>query len=468
MTAHLEEENAVRSRPYRLLAALALAGAMSLPISAQNWPTFRGPSGSGIADRQDLPTDWDVKTGRNIRWKTAIQGLGHSSPVVWGDRLFVTSVARSNPPALVLGDAGGIRLADDKITHTWRVSCLNAKDGALLWSKDLHSGVPRASRHVKSSQANATPATDGRSVVAILGSEGLVALVVQGNLKWRVDLGVLNPGLYGSPDSEWGHASSPIIFESSVIVQVDRHRDSYLAAFDLTTGKRQWNVPRVERPVWSTPTLHTVGSRAELIVVGGEYVRGYDPRNGQESWRFKDAAEVKMPTPFVAGDLMVFAGGYRGRPLYAIRTGARGDISEPESATSGKYLAWRSETGGPYTTTPLAYQGVIYAVRDEGILGTYDLKTGATLYRQRTNTTHSASPIGSDGRVYLAAEGGEVIVLKAGRTYEVLARNDMGEPVMATPAIANNTMYIRTAGHVYAVGSAPARPLGSGLVFQHP
>jgi outer membrane protein assembly factor BamB len=208
----------------------------------------------------------------------------------------------------------------------------------------------------------------------------------------------------------------------------------------------------VERPVWSTPTLYNVGSRLELVVVGGEYVRAYDPRTGREIWRFKDAAEVKVPTPFVAGDLIILAGGYQGRPVYALKPGGHGDISVPANATSGPYLAWRSQAGGPYTTTPLAYQGVVYAVRDEGILGTYDVKTGATLYRQRTNATHSASPIASDGKVYLAAEGGEVIVLKAGRTFEQLARNDMGETVMATPAIAGNTMFIRTAGHVYAVG----------------
>ena len=437
----------------RLLAGVTLAGFVtahaSAQSSAQNWSSFRGPFASGVADGQNLPADWDIKSGRHIRWKTAIAGQGHSSPVVWGDKLFVTSVSRANPPAIVIGDAGGH--VNDKVVHTWRVSCLDTKTGTQLWSKDVHSGMPRASRHVKSSQANSTPATDGRMVVAILGSEGLVALDMTGDLKWRVDLGVLNPGLYRSPNSEWGYASSPIIFEDRVIVQVDRHSQSYLAAFDLATGKRVWNVPRVERPVWSTPTLY-VGSRLELVVVGGEYVRAYDPRTGQEIWRFKDAAEVKVPTPFVAGDLIILAGGYQGRPIYALKPGGRGDISVPENATSGPFLAWRSQAGGPYTTTPLAYQGVVYAVRDEGILGTYDVKTGATLYRQRTNATHSASPIASDGKVYMAAEGGEVIVLKAGRTFEQLARNDMGETVMATPAIAGNTMFIRTAGHVYAVG----------------
>jgi len=443
----------------QLFVTAGLSALLALPASAQNWPSFRGPFARGIADQQDLPADWDIKTGRNIRWKTAIPGQGHSSPVVWGDRVFVTSVVRENPPKIALGDTGGISLANDKTVHTWRLLCLNAKDGSLLWSKDVHSGVPRATRHVKSSQANSTPVTDGRMVVAVLGSEGVVAFDMEGTIRWRADLGVLNPGLYGDPTSEWGYASSPIIFEDRVILQVDRHKDSYLAAFDLATGKRLWNVPRVERPVWSTPTLHTAGGRTDLIVVGGEYVRGYDPRNGAELWKFKDTAEVKTPTPFVADDLIVFSGGYRGRPIFTIRTGARGDISEPENAKSGAWLAWRSDVGGPYTTTPLAYQGVLYAVRDEGILGTYDLKTGALIYRERTSTTHSASPVASDGRVYLAAEGGEVIVLKAGRSFETVARNDMGEMLMATPAISGNTLFVRTGGHLYAIGK-PARAAG--------
>jgi len=442
----------MQTQSLQLFVAIGLSALLAAPTTAQNWPSFRGPFARGVADQQDLPTDWDVKTGRNIRWKAEVPGQGHSSPVVWGDKLFVTSAIRENPPALKLGDSG-IGMADDKIPHTWRISCINANDGRVLWSKEVHSGVPRATRHVKSSQSNATPVTDGKTVVAILGSEGVAAFDMQGELKWRADLGVLNPGLYGDPTSEWGYASSPVIFEDRVIIQVDRHQDSYLAAFDLATGKKLWNVPRVERPVWSTPTLHTAGSRTDLIVVGGEYVRGYDPRTGAELWKFKDQAEVKTPTPFVADDMIVFSGGYRGRPIFTIKTGAKGDVSEPENAKTGAWLAWRTEAGGPYTTTPLAYQGVLYAVRDEGILGTYDLKTGGLLFRERTSATHSASPVASDGKVYIAAEGGEVIVLKAGRTFEILARNDMGAPLMATPAIANKTLFIRTPGAVYAISA---------------
>jgi outer membrane protein assembly factor BamB len=182
-------------------------------------------------------------------------------------------------------------------------------------------------------------------------------------------------------------------------------------------------------------------------------VRGYDPRTGQELWRFKDEAEVKTPTPFLSDGLVVFAGGYRGRPLFAIRTGAVGDISAPADAKTGPFLAWRTEPGGPYTTTPLAYRGLLYAVRDEGVLGVYDAKTGELVYRERTGTTHSASPVASDGRVYLAGEDGQLLVLRAGRAFELVARIDMGETVFATPAISRGTMYVRTRGHVYAISA---------------
>ncbi|MFI5170650.1 MAG: PQQ-binding-like beta-propeller repeat protein, partial [Vicinamibacterales bacterium] len=295
---------------------------------------------------------------------------------------------------------------------------------------------------------------DGKTVVALFGSGTLVAHDVDGTRRWSLDLGTLNPGLLGDPKSEWGHASSPVVFENLAIVQVDKHAGSFLAAFDLASGKPAWRVERTERPVWATPTLHAAGGRAELIVVGGLHVRGYDPRTGKELWRFKDEAEVKTPTPFVSDGLVIFAGGYRGRPLFAIRAGASGDVSVPADATSGPSLAWRSEPGGPYTTTPLAYRDLLYAVRDEGVLGVYELKTGALVYRERTGTTHSASPVASDGKLYLAGEDGQLLVLRAGRAFDVAARIDMGETVFATPAIARGTLYVRTRGHLYAISAA--------------
>lgn len=441
--------------------AVALLAAWAATAHAGEWPSFRGPGASGVADGQGLPVDWEVRTGRNVRFKAKVPGLGHSSPVVWGDRIFVTTAVGASAEApLVLGDEGGIGLAPDGGTLSWRLYCLSADDGRVLWNTEAFSGRPRAKRHVKSSQANATPATDGRTIVGLFGSEGAAGFDWSGKLLWKADLGVMNPGLLGDATSEWGHASSPVLADDRVFVQVDRHEGSFLTALDLASGRRLWTVARDERPVWATPLHHEVGGRKELVVVGGQYVRAYDPRDGRELWRFKDEAEVKTPSPFVAGGLVVLAGGYRGRPLYALKAGASGDVSVPEGATGGPFLAWRTEPGGPYTSTPLAYRDRLYAVRDEGIFTAYDLKTGALLYRERTGATHSASPVASDRRVFLAAEGGEVLVLGTGDAFEVLSRNDMGEPVFATPAIARGTLYVRTRGHLYAI----ALPAGRAAV----
>ena len=438
----------------RVLALLNLVPTAILlapPLPADVWPSFRGAGGRGVADAQSLPADWDVRTGRNVRFKTPVPGLGHSSPVVWGDRVFLTTAVGAGDESLILGDKGGTDRAADSTPLSWRLYALHADDGRVLWETEAFTGPPRAQRHVKASQANATPATDGRTIVALFGSQGLAAFDWNGKVLWRADLGTLNPGLFGDATSEWGHASSPILADGRVFVQVDRHQDAFVAAFDLATGRRLWTVARDERTVWATPLFHEAGGRKELVVAGGYYVRAYDPTDGHELWRFKDDAEVKVPTPFVAGGLIVLAGGYRGRPLYALRAGASGDISVAEKATSSPFLTWRTEPGGPYTSTPLAYDGRIYAVRDEGILMAYDLSTGALRYRERTGATQSASPVASDGRVFLATEDGEVLVLKAGDTFEVVARNDMGETIFATPAIANHTLFVRTRGHLVAI-----------------
>jgi outer membrane protein assembly factor BamB len=436
--------------------AAALLASSPAAAGAGEWPSFRGPGASGVADGQGIPATWDVRTGRNVRFKTAIPGSGHSSPVVWGDRVFLTTAVGASDGPLVLGDEGGIAPAPETGPLSWRLYCLDARDGRVLWQTEAFSGPPRAKRHVKASQANATPATDGRTVVAIFGSQGAAAFDWSGKLLWKEDLGVLNPGLFGDPTSEWGAASSPVIDGDRVFVQVDRHAGSFLAALDLASGKRLWTVPRDERPVWATPLLVDAGGRRELVVVGGNHVRAYDPREGRELWRFRDEAEVKTPSPFVADGLIVFAGGYRGRPIYALRPGGSGDISAPEDARSSAFLAWRTEPGGPYTTTPVAYRGRLYSVRDEGVFMAHDLRTGALVFRERTGATHAASPVASDGRLFLAAEGGELLVLGTGPKFELIARNDMGEPVLATPAIARGTLYVRARGHLYAIAAKAA------------
>jgi outer membrane protein assembly factor BamB len=279
----------------------------------------------------------------------------------------------------------------------------------------------------------------------------MAAFDFDGNVKWKADLGVLDPGLHRDVTSSWGYGSSPMIHGGRLFVQIDRHSDSYLAAFDVETGERLWTVPRDEWPVWATPTVVKTGDREELVVQGGNYARAYDPATGKELWRLADDAKVKIPTPFASDGLIVLSGGFRGRPMLAVRPGGSGDISLAEGKTSGPHVAWQSEPGGPYMCTPVAYDGLLYSVTDTGILQVLDLKTGERLHRERTDATHAASPVASDGHLYMATEDGEVLVYKAGRDPELLARNAMGEPCLATPAIAGQTLFVRTAGHLFAI-----------------
>lgn len=454
-----------------LILVLPAAGAPN-EGSPESWPTFRGPDARGVAEGQDPPVAWNAETGESVRWRTAIPGLGHSSPIVWGDRVFVTTAMVDEAEELQLGDSGGIGLAKDERPYTWTVLALDAHDGSLLWRRDVVSRVPRAKRHLKSSQANSTPATDGQTLVAILGSEGLFAFDLDGRKLWQKDLGLLDPGFFSRPDSQWGYGSSPILAEGKVIVQVDRHEKSYLAAFDAHTGEELWKVARDERPVWATPTYHDGHGRKELIVMGGYHIRGYRLEDGQEIWRFGDDGQVKTPTPFVAGDRIILAGGYRARPIFAIDAGGKGDLGstekpeppgsvvEEETETPPpappEGLLWRTEAGGPYTTTPIVYGSHVYSVTDKGILAVFDLETGERLERVRTDEHFSASPVAANGHLYFAGEGGVVLVVKAGTELEIVAKNDLGETLMATPAIAHDTLYVRSSEAVWALGSAGA------------
>lgn len=441
-------------KEFRLLLTAGLAFGLSLATAAvaQNWPSFRGPHARGVADGQDLPVTWDVQTSQNVVWKQDIPGVAHSSPVVWGDHLFVTTAVSDQAGDLKLGDTGGIDLASDPVPFSWQVLALDKETGKTIWETRVVEGKPRAKRHVKSSQANATPVTNGDVVAAILGSEGLFVLDSKtGEIQWKKDLGVLDPGLFGDTSSQWGHASSPVIWRDRVIVQVDRHEKSFLAAYDLKNGKELWKIDRRQRPVWATPTIHEGETRTELIVIGGEEVKGFDPETGKELWSFRDEAEVKTPTPFVAGDKVIVSGGYRGRPIYALKLGASGDLSVPEGQDSGGGLVWRTDRGGPYTSTPVVYGKHVYAVTDKGVLGVYDLETGERLHRERSDDSYSASPVASDGKIYFTGENGSVTVVQAGPELEVLATQDMGEPCMGTPAISDGTLYFRCRDHVFAV-----------------
>ena len=446
---------------------------LAIPAHAQNWPSFRGLNNSGIADGQNLPVEFSAEDKSNILWMTSIPGLAHSSPVVWGNRVFLTTaVMLEGSPDLEVGRVSGGKLATDEASpHSWRLYALDKRTGEILWQKTAHEGIPRSKRHVKASHSSATPATDGKYVVALFDSEGLFCYDRDGNLLWQKDLGLIDSGYVADPSLQWGPASSPIIYQNLVIVQNDHNGDSFLAAYSLQTGEQVWVVPRKEKPAWSTPVVYS-GERVELITNSANFLYGYDPMTGKELWRFDNGdSQVVIPSPVISGSLVVLTGGAprNERPIVAIHPGGNGDISLAEGETTSKNVAWKTRRGSPYTPTPLIYRGLVYSCANNGILSVYDLQTGERQYRVRigVGATFSASPVASDGKVYFASEDGDIYVVKAGPEYELLAANPMGEVLMATPAISDGMLIIRSRNHVYGIGNksetqaAAARQKGS-------
>jgi outer membrane protein assembly factor BamB len=439
-----------RALLFTLLLALPAA-----PARAQNWPQFRGAGASGVAENQKTPLRWNATKSAGVVWKTPIPGLSHASPVVWGERVFVVTAESADPAPTYVPKDRGISLArGDDVKHSWRLYALDKRTGRVLWQQTAHEGVPRARRHIKATQANSTPVTDGRTVVALMGSEGLYAYDFSGRLLWKQDLGVLNPGLWGDPESSWGHGSSPVIHRGLVIVQADGHKQSFIAAYDLKTGRQAWRVERGEITSWSTPTVYDAGGRAELVANGGRFIRGYDPQTGKELWRFDDnETQVKQQAPVVAHGLVYLAGGYPpGRGMYAFRPGATGDISLKPGEQTNSHLAWKADKGSPYTTTPIVYGDILYGVSDAGVLSAFDARTGKLIYQERLPSSFSASPVAADGKLYLSSEDGDVFVVRAGPRFELMATNPVGEALMATPAITDGMLILRAHKHVYAIG----------------
>ena len=439
--------------PMILAAAIVWGG---VAVSAQNWPSFRGPSASGVADGTATAVKWNAATGENILWKTPVAGVAVSSPIVWGDRVFVSTAVSSDPTSGIrTGLYGDVEPAKDVSKHTWKLVALDKRTGKVLWERVAHEGVPKTKRHPKSSQATATPVTDGRHVVVSFGSEGLYAYDVDGKLLWTRDLGVLNAGWFYDPDFEWGIGSSPIIWKNLVIVQCDIQKNSFIAAFDVATGQPAWRTAREEIPSWSTPAIFEHDGRAELVTQATTFIRGYNPESGKELWRLSGNSEITIPTPIVGPGVMIVTNGYRGvQPMFAIKPGATGDITLKEGATTNEFIAWSTNRGGPYIPTPVIYGDHLYVLANNGVLAAYDVKTGQRIYQERVGSggSYSASPVAADGKLYLTSEDGDVAVVKAGPKYELLATNQMGQVIMATPAISNGVIFIRGLKDVFAVG----------------
>ncbi len=426
---------------------LSCVAGLATTAGAANWPQWRGPGGSGVSTETNLPAEWNVN--KNIKWKTPIAGRGHSSPVVWGNKTFVTTAIAGD----VVPGAKAVThvienqefLHPDSIgadrKHTFKVICINADTGKVLWEQTAFEGTPYDNRHRKSSYAASTPATDGKWVFAFFGTEGLFAYDMNGKLAWKADLGKL--GTIGM-----GTGTSPILFENLVIVQCDEESGaaSFIVALDKKTGKEIWRTPRKVQASWATPILVTGNKRTELITSGNETVIAYDPATGKELWRHKGVESNAIPSPVANRDVVFISAGFPEKVVMAINLGASGDL--------GESVIWKYAKGTAYVPSPILYGDYLYLTTDRGILTCLDAKTGEVKYeggRIPIPATFTASPIAFEGKILLTSEDGDTFVIKAGPKHEILGTNSVGEPVYASPAVADGKIFIRGENNIYCV-----------------
>ncbi|MEI6141004.1 MAG: PQQ-binding-like beta-propeller repeat protein [Mariniphaga sp.] len=436
-----------------------LLGIIATNLNAQSvnntqWPQFRGPQACGFNENAKTATTWNVEGYKNIKWKIPIPGLGHSCPVIWDDYLFVTTaISEKLDQSLKVGLYGDIDMANDSTVHEFKVYCLNKNSGKILWEKVACKGIPKSKRHTKSSQANCTPATDGKFLVVSFGSEGLFCFDFMGNLIWRKDLGLLNPGFYMVPGIEWGYSSSPIIYKDRIILQCDIPGTPFIIALDLATGNEIWRTSRGDEvQTYGSPAIYFGKGPAQVIVNGYKHMGGYDFETGKEIWKVSDGGDIPTPTPVIANNL-IYINSAHGKfsPILAIRPEAKGDITLSSDSTRNQYIAWSIKRGGAYMQTPLIYKGFLYNLQVNGQLTCFDAITGEIKYKQSLSDSFSASGIAADGKIYFSSESGTIYVIKAGPEFALLAKNEIQDICMATPAISGNTLYFRTQHYLIAV-----------------
>jgi len=421
----------------------------------RQWPSYRGYHSCGVMDHANLPEHWDGNTGENILWKFKVPGLGLSSPVIWGDKLFITTaVSEKDEQGLKTGMFGNVVSVDDSSEHAWIIYCIDKISGDLIWERTACRGIPQVKRHPKSSHANTSIATDGEHVVAFFGSEGLYCYDMEGNLIWEKDFGVLKSVFFTMESAEWEFASSPIIHAGAVIIQCDVFENSFVAAYEASTGKEIWKKERDEYPGWHTPNIYFDGDKCRVVVNGYKHRGGYDFATGEEIWRMSGGGDIPIPTPVISGDLIYFNSAHgKESPIYAIHTSAAGDITLKEGETSNEYVRWSVPRGGSYLQTLLVYGEYLYNNGWNGTVTCYNTITGAEIWTHRAGSgnSYTASPVASDGKIYIVDDKGMVNVLKAGPGYLLLAENPLGEESMVAPAITENIIFFRTVNNLIAV-----------------
>jgi outer membrane protein assembly factor BamB len=437
---------------YRIVSVLALLVSLSALLRADDWPHWRGPAHSGVSGEPALPERWSET--ENIAWKAPLDGLGISSPIVSGDRVFVTSqrgngVVRQGPRLMQAGNAadagerplgGGATSGDGRVTFV--VTAFDRQSGKRVWGFDLPGEGPLPSVHDKHNLASPSPATDGQRVYAWFATGQLAAIDFSGKLVWKTNLGAT----YGPFEINWGHGSSPTVYRDTLILVCYHESQSYLLALDARTGAVRWKVD-VERGTisYSTPLVVDLGDRAEIVVNSSTGVSGHDFAGGSRLWHIEESNRFPIPMPLFENGLIFTSRGYRSSPFLAVRPGGRGNVS-------ATHVAWRAPSGAPYVSSLVHYQGLIYMVGDVGVLTVVDASNGARTHQERIGGVYSASPVAGGGKVYLLSEDGETIVVAAGRSPRILARNRLTARQLASPAVSGGRLFIRSDRTLYAIG----------------
>jgi len=461
------------------LGATVLLLVSGTPAAAENdnWPAFRGADALPVADDDPrLPTTWNATD--NVVWKTPVDGLGWSSPVVWGDTIFLTTVVSdgvSQEPRMGLYFPFGSpeTFEDDRFpdpqpgdlmereedVHHWFVYAFDFDTGALMWTTEVYSGAPQFDRHLKNTFASSTPVTDGERVYAYFGNVGVFALDMDGVLMWerRFDAADTRLG--------WGPAASPVLHEDTLYIVNDNDEQSFVVALDSATGQEQWHANRNEGTNWSTPFVWQHDGGTELITAGSDLVRSYDLK-GNELWSFRGLNSISIPQPFAAHGLLYVMSGYVGdnvRPVFAIRPGAQGDITLADGQTSNDHVAWYADRAGPYHPTPLVYGDHYFTLLDQGFYTVHDARTGEEQYfteRQilaqevrrrvaRGAGGFTASPWAYNGKIFVLSEEGDTYVIDTTDDFNVVATNSLDEVAMSSPAIVRGNLLIRTRSHLW-------------------
>ena len=442
-------------KTFAIILILLLSTSGTVGEADDRWPQFRGSGSRGISEESGLPTTWS--TTENVAWAVDVTGLGWSSPIVWDGTVYLTTVISSEPVVEPLGGLyrGRETWLPSQVEHRWLVSAFDVETGAVKWEREVHRGTPARGYHMKNTLASETPVTDGESLYVYFGNVGLFSLDMAGTVQWAKKFEFADTRL------GWGTAASPVLHRDRLYIVNDNEDESYLSAISTETGAEVWRTDRDEATNWSTPYIWENDLRTEIVTTGAKKVRSYS-MDGTVLWELTGMSSITVPTPFAEFGLLYISSGYVGdqqRPVFAIKPGASGDISPANAESSNEFIAWSHPQAAPYNTSPIVYGDYYYTLLDRGFFTCHDARTGEEMYgRQRiqVGAAFTSSPWAYDGKIFALSEDGDTYVIQAGPEFKIIGRNSLNEFSMATPAIANGSLFIRTTSKLYRISEDAA------------